>query len=321
MPQYFFKYPKILVNKQLLTDIVTRIKVSDMYLDNDDLYYIYEYKDSDSPEIIAHKYYKNPELHWIILVTNNIFDPNFDLPMSYDVFKRYIEDKYKNEKAVSILSIENGGTDYIDGYYTNIPLIIKNENDLDTIGTGIKVNLTIGANTVTNITVYRGGSNYDQNTIFTVANSESFSANGSGFECSVYSYMTGIEYAQSTIHPEFGYQKEIRIIESKKVELDRSNSQVMVISEPYDILSKSYYYLDEESYYSLYEGTDPHPGEIVQLKDGSEIVYDSIRSPLITIWEHEENLNESKRNIKILKQEYYPYVVEQFINIISKTYG
>lgn len=321
MPQYFFKYPKIQVNKQLLTDLVTRIKVADMYLDNDDLYYLYEYKDSDTPEIIAHKYYKNPELHWIILLTNNIFDHNYDLPMPYDVFVRYIEDKYKSANAVSTLSIDNGGNLYVDGYYENIPLSIKNENDLEIIGDGIKVNLTVGSNTVTNISVYRGGNGYDQNTIFTVANTQSFSANGVGFECSISSFMNGREYAQSTIHPEFGFQKEIRIIESKKVELDTSNSQVMVISEPYDVLSKTYYYIDEDSYYNLYEGTDPHPGVVVQLKDGNEIVYDSIRTPPITIWEHEEKVNESKRTIRILKEEYFPYVVEQFVNIISKTYG
>lgn len=302
MPQYFFKYPKRLVNGILLTDLIARVKIADRYINEDSLYYQYEFKDSDTAESIAHKYYKNPELHWIILITNQIFDVNFDFPMSYDVFKNYILDKYKNMGAPSSLKIENQGSGYVDGYYDNVILSIKNSDDLNTIGSGILVDLTVGSGKVTNVSVYRGGSNYDANTVFTIDNT-SLGGSGSGLELSILNFMNGIEYSTTTIHPEFGYQKTVKITDTRTGE----------------IISKQYYSVDVNTYYNLYEGTDPFK-KIVQLKDGSEIQYETIRSSLSTIYDYEEYLNEKKRNIKILKKEYFATAVEEFVKLMGMLY-
>ena len=35
-------------------------------------------QDSDTPEIIADKYYGNVEYHWVVLLFNNIIDPQFE---------------------------------------------------------------------------------------------------------------------------------------------------------------------------------------------------------------------------------------------------
>lgn len=302
MPQYFFKYPKRLVNGILLTDLIARVKIADKYIDEDSLYYQYEFKDSDTAEIIAHKYYKNPELHWIILITNQIFDANFDFPMSYEVFKNYILDKYKDSGAVSSLKIETQGSGYVDGYYDNVPIQIKNSEELDTIGSGALVDLTVGSGIITNISIYRGGSNYDANTIFTVDNSY-LGGTGSGLELSILNFMDGIEYASTTIHPEFGYQKIVKV----------TNTQTE------EIISKQYYRVGEDGYFNLYEGTDPF-AKIIQLADGTEIKYETIRSPLTSVYDYEEYINEKKRNIKILKQEYFPMAVEEFVKLMSMLY-
>jgi hypothetical protein len=302
MPQYFFKYPKRLVNGILLTDLIARVKIADKYIDEDSLYYQYEFKDSDTAESIAHKYYKNPELHWIILITNQIFDANFDFPMSYDVFKNYILDKYKDAKAVSSLKIENQGSGYVDGYYDNVYLTIKNEETLDIVGSGVIADLTVGSGKITNLSVYRGGSNYDANTIFTINNSN-LGGTGSGLELSILTFMDGIEYSTTTIHPEFGYQKTVKVTDTRTGE----------------ILSQQYYSVDENTYYNLYEGTDPFK-KIVQLNDGTEIKYETIRSTLVTVYDYEDYVNEKKRNIKILKQEYFAQAVEEFVKLMSMLY-
>lgn len=302
MPQYFFKYPKRLVNGILLTDIIARVKIADKYIDEDSLYYQYEFKDSDTAESIAHKYYKNPELHWIVLLTNQIFDVNFDFPMSYDVFKSYLLDKYKNTGAVSSLKIESQGSGYVDGYYDNIPIKVQNSEEFDIVGSGALVDFTVGSGKVTNISVFRGGSDYNANTIFTVDNSY-LGGTGSGLELSILSFMDGIEYASTTIDPEFGYQKTVKVTDTRTGE----------------IISKQYYSVGEDAYYNLYEGTDPFK-KIVQLKDGTEIKYETIRSPLTTIYDYEEYINEKKRNIKILKQEYFPMAVEEFVKLMSMLY-
>lgn len=300
MPQYFFKYPKIVNNNALLTDLLTRANFAKSFLENEDLYYTYSYSDSDTPEIIASKYYKNPELHWIILLTNTIFDPNFDFPMSYEVFEAYIEDKYKDYRGVGSLKIENYGSDYVDGFYERIPLTVSNESEVLEIGTGLTTNMTISGGRITNISVLTGGNNYPNNSIFSVDNSY-LGGSGSNFSCSILNYFTGLEYALYTPHPIFGYRKQISISEP-----DRENST-----------TTEYHYVDENYYYNnIYDEIDPY--NYITTEDGTDIVYKVLRAPIKTIYDYEQEINESKREIRILKEEFYPYVVEQFVKLISK---
>ena len=50
--------------------------------------------------MIAHKYYDNPELHWTILVANDIVDYYEDWPMSVQRFEEFVKDKYANPQGV-----------------------------------------------------------------------------------------------------------------------------------------------------------------------------------------------------------------------------
>lgn len=95
MSKFYTFYPTTKFENKILTDLGVRFKIKDTWLYNPTLYYNYNYQDHDKPEHIALKYYGDEELHWIILITNNIFDVNFDFPMNYTTFGKYIEDKYK----------------------------------------------------------------------------------------------------------------------------------------------------------------------------------------------------------------------------------
>lgn len=92
---YFQNFPKIIYNNIVLTDLVTRIKMTESWLNNESLYYWYTWQDHDTAENVAAKLYEDPFLYWIVLLFNNIFDPFFELPMNYDNFNNYMEDKYK----------------------------------------------------------------------------------------------------------------------------------------------------------------------------------------------------------------------------------
>ena len=95
MGKFFTLFPTIQESDgNIVTDLAVRIKIQNSWLNNPKLYYNYNYQDHDKPEDIAKKYYNDPDLHWIVLLTNNIFDPNFDFPMSYDTFQAYLNDKY-----------------------------------------------------------------------------------------------------------------------------------------------------------------------------------------------------------------------------------
>jgi len=94
MAEFFSKYPKILYNKLLVTDILTRVALREKYTNKVQLYYEYNMQDGDTPEIIAAKYYGDPELNWIVLFMNEIIDPVYDFALSYNNFITYLDKKY-----------------------------------------------------------------------------------------------------------------------------------------------------------------------------------------------------------------------------------
>ena len=49
--------------------------------------------------MIAHKLYGDPELHWVILLVNNITDRYHQWPKNTNQFLAYINDKYSNVDA------------------------------------------------------------------------------------------------------------------------------------------------------------------------------------------------------------------------------
>lgn len=100
MAKFYSYFPTTTFGQKILTDLGVRIKIRDTWLNDPRIYYNYQYQDYDKPEHIALKYYGDEELHWIILLTNNIFDVNFDFPMNSRVFNSYIESKYKSQGAL-----------------------------------------------------------------------------------------------------------------------------------------------------------------------------------------------------------------------------
>lgn len=108
MANFFTHIPKLVYNTKLVTDIISRIAVRSELMDKISLFYQYELKDGDTPELIAFKYYKDPEKHWIVLLSNEIIDPFFDWPLTSEQFERYLNLKYKNQG----LAIDRTGTEY-----------------------------------------------------------------------------------------------------------------------------------------------------------------------------------------------------------------
>ena len=112
MAKYFTFFPTIAydiagkrrTNYQTVTNIFFRLRVVREVLSNFTTYYNYLISDSDTPEILADKVYGDPEAHWIILLANNIIDPQYDWPLNSRDFTKYIINKYG--------SIENAQTTY-----------------------------------------------------------------------------------------------------------------------------------------------------------------------------------------------------------------
>ena len=58
------------------------------------VFYQYDIRDGETPEIIASKLYGDSGYHWIILLANDIVNPYYDWPMSYENLINTIRKKY-----------------------------------------------------------------------------------------------------------------------------------------------------------------------------------------------------------------------------------
>ena len=54
----------------------------------------------ETPDVLAFKLYKNPDLHWVILMVNDVVDPK-DWVMGDSQFRSYINEKYESGDEIS----------------------------------------------------------------------------------------------------------------------------------------------------------------------------------------------------------------------------
>ena len=81
-------------NKKLVTDLFRRVKIRAKIKDEASLISEYVVPPGETPEVTAMKHFGNTELHWVILLTNDIQDRYYDWPLSYQDFENYLKDKY-----------------------------------------------------------------------------------------------------------------------------------------------------------------------------------------------------------------------------------
>lgn len=99
---FFNKFPLLaydltgLPNMQpeVVRNIFFNLAIIEAVKQNTLIYYPYYIKDNETPEDVAYKYYKDSNKHWLVMMVNNIVDPQFDWPMSDMSFQNYINAKY-----------------------------------------------------------------------------------------------------------------------------------------------------------------------------------------------------------------------------------
>ena len=123
---YFSNFPKGLYdikgdgNKKLVTDLMKRVKIRSKVLSEASLYDVYDVPNGENPEDTAYKHFGDPEMHWVILLTNNITDRYYGWPLTDQDFEKYITDKYDNPDGIHHYEITqssgpqtgNGPSDY-----------------------------------------------------------------------------------------------------------------------------------------------------------------------------------------------------------------
>ena len=103
---YFDNFPTIVYDaekegvfkdvKNLLRRVGIRAKVRANTL----LFDTYDVRNGETPESLAFKLYGDAELHWVIMLVNNITDRYHDWPMTEAQFLQFVKDKYTDVNGV-----------------------------------------------------------------------------------------------------------------------------------------------------------------------------------------------------------------------------
>ena len=129
---------------QVVTNITNRTNISDEVKQNLSLFDEYDIKDGETPELLADKFYNNPELHWLILHYNDIIDPRFDWPLDTNNLSRYTAGKYAN--VTGIHHYEDASGNYSNG---NVYLISSNAFSNFNVSDAVSNNTNIGTGYIT----------------------------------------------------------------------------------------------------------------------------------------------------------------------------
>ena len=108
-----------------VTNLLRRVGMRTKLKTNTFLYDTYNVKEGETPEIIAHKLYGDSELHWVILLVNEITDRYHQWPMTGGQFLDYLNDKYSNPDGIHHYETTQTSGD------TKVKIEVENDVDED----------------------------------------------------------------------------------------------------------------------------------------------------------------------------------------------
>jgi hypothetical protein len=297
---YFSKFPRVLysVNKEgnnakIVPDMLARVKFIDSIISNQNLFFKYEIKGGETPEQIADRVYGNPEKHWIILLVNQLIDPQFDWALGPFEFEKHIKQKYASLN-VSLNTSES----YPVGY---------------TVGEVVYQGSTYDKSTAeATVAAYNSGTKTLQ-----LKFASQVLANGSN--------ITGVSSAQThsiigITNNLDGYQWASNTISHYEATEVRTNSDDPTKSETrkYRVTASAYNHSTNTiisintntSYSNTYNVVSSIDGSNAQLTVATTI------SP-VTYYDHEVQLNENKRKIVVPKSSVIGAIETQFSSLMS----
>ena len=174
MAGYFSRFPKIYFSTNdgqsvdRITNIMAKFSLNEAIKENTAVYYEYDITESDTPEIVAHKMYGSSSKHWVVLMMNNIVDPQYEWPLTTITLNNYIDAKYSTADYANSNTTGAGLTyaqSNVHSYYKVITTTIPN-------GSKIVNEYQVDANTYANVTVSTSSVTLADNNVITIATSK-----------------------------------------------------------------------------------------------------------------------------------------------------
>lgn len=110
---YFSKFPSINYQSKEVINIFDSVIMKYREVENNALYYKYSIAPGEKPEHVAYDKYGRADLHWIILLSNRIVDPNFDWYLSQREVEQNALVKYANIYDIHHYVYIGDGTDSV----------------------------------------------------------------------------------------------------------------------------------------------------------------------------------------------------------------
>lgn len=110
--KYFNSLPLVAITNEdnttrVYRNIMARLSVIPSVLENTLAYYPYDLQAGDTPEIVAHKYYGDSYRYWIVMLSNQMLDPQWDWPLDDITLNNYIIKKYENTNINVYVDVKN----------------------------------------------------------------------------------------------------------------------------------------------------------------------------------------------------------------------
>lgn len=291
MASFLDKFPLIryTVDKNLFSEydtvrnILFRVRVlKEIMSGNIDTYYMYTVKDEETPDALANKVYGTSEAHWVILYANDIYDPQYDWPMSSKVFDKYVINKY-------------GSIEFAKTNFHHYEKVITRENPYyqKISVTRFEVNETILTDGV--LTLFDYTNDFDVGEIAFAGPSNA--ANVFSGEVVSWSNTNGKIVLANT-------NGKISPFQTLNGNISAANGTVQIIDFPS---------VPIDAYNTIADTTD-----FATYSVANKTVFETISRDRVSYYDYELNLNEERRLIKIIHPRYYSQIVTELDQLINR---
>ena len=76
-----------------VTNILQRVRLKPEFIQNKLIFAQHFILDGETPEYLAHEFYGDSELHWIVLYGQQCTNPYYDWPLTYFILQKYTSKK------------------------------------------------------------------------------------------------------------------------------------------------------------------------------------------------------------------------------------
>lgn len=108
------------------TDFFRRVKANAQGVLGSTAYDEYDIKEGETPDILADKLYGDTELHWVILITNDIIDPRYEWPQTEQALLPFIYEKYGKDNIGDVHHYVNADGDIVHSSYAGAKTAVTN---------------------------------------------------------------------------------------------------------------------------------------------------------------------------------------------------